>query len=137
LYEYLEHPSDIIVLAKNDSFEHALEDIAEGMFGQMGAAEADESHSINIEFSEKTVEQLVVQLLTEIIAECETIPLTPKRMEVTSFQAPVSSGQEYKISVRVFGEKKVPENIIKAVTYNSLRIEKKENNWEIEVLFDI
>lgn len=134
-YEFLEHPSDIIILAKNETFEKTLEDVAEGMFTQMGSDEADESESFDIEFSEKTDEQLVVQLLTQIIAECETLPLTPKRMEVLSCQLPVTSG-EFSVSVRIHGKKKVPENIIKAVTYNSLRIEKKDV-WEMQVLFDI
>lgn len=136
-YAYLEHPSDIIVLATGDSFEHALEHAALGMFGQMGGREADESGSFDIDFSEKTTEQLVVQLLTEIIAQCETRPFTPKRMEVTGCRFPASGAEGHGISVRVFGERKVPENIIKAVTYNSLRVEKKADGWEIQVLLDI
>jgi SHS2 domain-containing protein len=149
-YEYIEHPSDIIVLAKEDSFEKALSQVAGAMFDNMGAEEAQEKDSFDLEFSAPNSEQLVVQLLTEIIAECETLPFTPKRIEVTSFRSPVSrtpdtehstqdtvAGGEFKISVRVFGEKKVPENIIKAVTYNSLRVEKKEGKWEMQVLFDI
>ena len=136
-YEYLEHPSDIIVLAKNLSFEKTFEDVALSMFEHMGGPDATDIDSIEIPFKEKTIEQLVVQLLTQIIAECETLPLTPKRLEVSSFQLPATSEDEYTISVRIFGEKKIPENIIKAVTYNSLRIENKGNNWEIEILFDI
>jgi SHS2 domain-containing protein len=132
-YEFLEHPSDIIILAKNETFEKTLEDVAEGMFTQMGSDEADESESFDIEFSEKTDEQLVVQLLTQIIAECETLPLTPKRMQVLSYNV---SSDQFRVLVRVYGKKTVPENIIKAVTYNSLRIEKKDV-WEMQVLFDI
>lgn len=130
-YEFLEHPSDLIVLGKNSTFESALEDVANGMFTQMGAEDAKESESFDLEFSAPTNEQLVVQLLTEIIAECETMPLTPKRMEVSRFDH-----AHLTITVRVHGEKKIPENIIKAVTYHDLRIEKNDN-WEIEVLFDI
>jgi len=156
-YEYIEHPSDIIVLAKGESFEEAFIQAAQCMFDNMGGRDARESGSFELEYSAPNQEQLVVQLLTEVIAECETIPFTPIRMEVISFQSPVAgkqdtdhpapdtassfqspvSGSRYKIAVRVFGEKKVPENIVKAVTYNSLRIEEKEGEWEIQVLFDI
>ena len=90
-YKFLEHPSDIIVLAKNQTFEAALEDVANGMFTQMGAENAKEKESFDLDFSAPTQDQLVVQLLTEIIAECETRPLTPKRMEVLSCRLPVSS----------------------------------------------
>jgi SHS2 domain-containing protein len=53
-------------------------------------------------------------------------------MKVTSFNISLLS-----ISVRVYGKKAVPENIIKAVTFHGLRVETKGGNWEIEVLFDI
>jgi len=147
-YSFLEHRSDIIILGKNVSFESALVDVAAGMFSQMGAEHAKEKESFELEFVAPTKEQLVVQLLTEIIAECETRPFTPKRMEVFRFDHAKLS-----IAIRVYGENKVSENIIKAVTYHELRIEKKIDekagkeigknagteaaSWEIQVLFDI
>jgi SHS2 domain-containing protein len=131
-FEFLEHRSDIIILGKNRTLGSALEDVGDGMFTQMGAEHAKEKGSFELRFSAPTREQLVVQLLSEIIAECETRPFTPKRMEVLSFDEKALS-----VSVRVYGEKKVPENIIKAVTYHELRVEKKGGNWEIQILFDI
>jgi len=131
-FSFIEHPSDMIVLAKNKTLETALEDVANGMFTQMGTENADESDSFELSLSAPTKEQLVVQLLTDIIGECETRPLTPKIMKVTSLDYNTLS-----ISVRVYGKKAVPENIIKAVTFHGLRVEEKSGNWEIEVLFDI
>jgi len=143
-YSFLEHRSDIIVLGENASFESALVDVAAGMFSQMGAEHAKEKESFELEFVAPTKEQLVVQLLTEIIAECETRPFTPKRMEVLRF-----NHANLSIAIRVHGESKISENIIKAVTYHELRIEqkvekkagkeirKKGSSWEIQVLFDI
>ena len=131
-YEFLEHRSDIIILGKNSTFEAALVDVADGMFTQMGAEHAKEKESFELKFSAPTREQLVVQLLSEIIAECETRPLTPKKLEMLAFDE-----KALFVSVRVYGEKKVPENIIKAVTYHEFRAEKKGKNWEIQVLFDI
>jgi len=131
-YRFLEHRSDIIILGRNRTFEAALEDVGNGMFTQMGAEGASESDSFDIDFSAPTKEQLVVQLLTEVIAECETRPLRPRRMEVLRFDH-----SRLSISARVHGEKKIPENIIKAVTYHELRVEKIGGGWEIQVLFDI
>jgi len=131
-YRFLEHRSDIIILGKNRTFESALADVASGMFTQMGAEKAKERESFDLEFSAPTREQLVIQLLSEIIAECETRPLTPKKIEVLAFDEKALS-----VSARVYGEKKVPENIIKAVTYHEFRAERKGRSWEIQVLFDI
>jgi SHS2 domain-containing protein len=131
-FEFLEHRSDIIILGKNRTFESALEDVGNGMFTQMGEEHAKGKGSFDLRFSAPTREQLVVQLLSQIIAECETRPFTPKKIKVLAFDEGALS-----VSVRVFGEEKIPENIIKAVTYHELRVEKKGANWEIQVLFDI
>ena len=131
-YRFLEHRSDIIVLGKNSTFESALCDVASAMFRQMGAEHAKEMDSFELQFSAPTKEQLVVQILSEIIAECETLPFVPKKMEVVKFDE-----SKLALSIRVHGEKKSSENIIKAVTYHEIRVEKKGKDWEIQVLFDI
>jgi SHS2 domain-containing protein len=131
-YSFLEHRSDVIILGRNTSFAKALEDVGNGMLTQMGAEHAAEKESFTLRFSAPTAEQLVVQLLSQVVAECETRPLTPMRFEVLSFDEKALSA-----SVRVYGEKKVPENIIKAVTYHEFRAERKNGKWEIQVLFDI
>jgi SHS2 domain-containing protein len=128
MYEFLEHPSDLKIKGKNKSFEKALEDVANGMFTHMGKAE--EKESFEIESSKATPEDLVVDALTKIIAECEIIPFTPRRAEVTK------TG-ENSVKIKVLGEKKQPENIIKGATYHGLQIREEENEWIIIVLFDI
>ena len=131
-YKFLEHRSDIIVLGKNSTFESAFVDVASAMFTQMGSEHAKEKDSFELQFSAPNKEQLVVQILSEIIAECETIPFVPKRMEVVTFDE-----KKLALLIRVYGEKKPAQNIIKAVTYHEIRVEKKGTDWEIQVLFDI
>ncbi len=130
MYRLLEHPSDIIVEGKNTSFEKALEDVANGMFTQMGAEEAEEKETIEIESEKSTLEDVVIDALSKIIAECEIIPFTPKRAEA-------EKTGEKAVRIRIFGEKKQPENIIKGATYHNLVVRKKEDEWIIMVLFDI
>ncbi len=127
MYEFLEHASDLMIKGRNKSFEKALEDIANGMFTHMGDAEEKESFEVE---SEKSIpEDLVVDALSKIIAECEIIPFTPKRAEVIK--------TEETLKIKVYGEKKQPENIIKGVTYHELQIREEEDGWTIIVLFDI
>ena len=130
MYRLLEHPSDIIVEGKNSSFEKTLEDVANGMFTQMGAEGAKEKDSIEIEAEKNTPEDLVIDALSKIIAECEIVPFTPKRAEA-------EKTGEKSVRIRVFGEKKQPENIIKGATYHNLVVRKKDGGWVIRVLFDI
>ncbi len=128
MYRFLEHPSDLMIEGKNRSFEKALEAVANGMFTQMG--EAEEKETIEIESSKSNLEDLIIDSLSKIIAECEIVPFTPKRAEVTR-----TDGNSVKI--KVFGEKKQPENIIKGATYHELQIREEESGWTIIVLFDI
>jgi len=128
MYKIIDHPSDFLVEGKNKTFEKTLEDVACGMFTQMGKAE--EKDSIEVESAKELEEDLVVDVLSKIIAECEIVPFTPKRAEVERI-----GGKS--IKVRVFGEKKQPENIIKGVTYHELLVKEQNGEWIIRVLFDI
>ncbi len=130
MYRFIEHPSDIIIEGRNKTFERALEDVARGMFTQMGAEQAKEKEKIRIESKATTLEDLVVDALSKIVAECEAIPFTPKRAEVIRTD-------EYYLQITVYGERKQPKNIIKGVTYHELQIRKKKNIWTIRILFDI
>ena len=131
-YKFLEHTSDIIIEAKNKTFETTLEDVAEGMFTQMG--EALDKDSITITTKAPTKEQLVVDFLSDIIAECETVPFTPVKAELLKFE---KQGDILSVTAKIHGEKKIPENIIKAVTYHELKVEENNGEWIITVLFDI
>lgn len=128
MFKIIDHPSDFLVEGKNKTFEKSLEDVAEGMFTQMG--EAEEKDSIEIESAKELIEDLVIDALSKIIAECEIVPFTPKRAEVER------TGDK-SVKIRVFGEKKQPENIIKGVTYHELMIKQQDDKWTIRVLFDI
>ena len=130
MYRFIEHPSDLKIEGRNKTFGKALEDVANGMFTQMGAGHAKEKDSIEIESKTSTVEDLVVDSLSKIIAECEIVPFTPKRAEV-------KETGERGVKIKIFGEKKQPENIIKAVTYHELQIREEKSGWAIVVLFDI
>ena len=130
MYKILEHPSDFLVEGRNKTFEKTLEDVANGMFTQMGSENAGEEDSMEVESAKELVEDTVIDALSKIIAECEIIPFTPKRAEVTK------TGEK-SIKVKIFGEKKQPENIIKGATYHELLVKKQDDEWIIRVLFDI
>lgn len=128
MFRIIDHPSDFLVEGKNKTFEKTLEDVARGMFTQMGKAE--EKDSIEIESAKELDEDLVIDALSKIIAECEIVPFTPTRAEVRKI-----GGRGLKVII--YGEKKQPENIIKGVTYHELLVKKQDDEWVIRVLFDI
>ncbi len=129
-YRFIEHTSDIIIEAEGKSFENALEEIGKGMITQMGSKKAGKKD--RIEFSvagRERKEDDVVAVLTEIIAICESEPFMPAGVSIKE------SGKGFLVALE--GEKKQPENIIKAVTYHGLKVEQDKDRWRITVLFDI
>ena len=127
-YRFLEHVSDLMIQGENDSFEKALEDVANGMITEMGAKKAEAKETIEVEVKEENEEDLVVAALTAIISECEAEDFTPKKIEIGKIEGGVK--------IKIGGERKTPSNIIKAVTYHELKIERNKT-WKITVLFDI
>lgn len=128
-WKILEHTSDLWIEAENDSFESALEDLAKGMFEHMGGKNAG-SEIMEFEKKAGNMEELVVELLSDILAECEIRDFVPASLKVVKYV-------KNEIKVEVKGRKDTLENIIKGVTYHDLEIENKNGKWKIRVLFDI
>ena len=131
-YKFIEHTSDLMIEAEGDTFGHALEDLSAGMFLQMGGENALEKAKFTVSVKAANKEELVVKLLSEILAECEINGFLPKRLIIENADL-----ENFEIKAKVLGEKKVSENIIKGVTYHQLKVEKTEEKWVIVVLFDI
>lgn len=131
-WRFLKHISDLFIEAKGKNLKAALEDLAAGMFTQMGGNEAKEVEGFELEVSGATKEELIVNALSNIIAECEIRSFTPVRMTVLSLDM-----KKNYLRMNICGEKKVPNNIIKAVTYHKLKVERTKKGWLLRVLFDI
>ncbi len=129
-WKLLEHMTDLFIEASNTSFEKALEDLAEGMFAHMGGKNAKATESFDIEKKSGTAGGLVVELLSDILAECEIRGFVPVSLVVREYD-----GESIKATVK--GETKPPENIIKGVTYHRLEVREEDGKWVMRVLFDI
>lgn len=129
-YRFIEHTSDIIIEAEGKSFENALEELGKGMITQMGSKKARKKDRMEFTVARRErKEDEVVAVLTEIIAVCESEPFMPAEVRI--------KGSRSGFLVVLEGEKKQPENIIKAVTYHDLKVEQMKDRWLITVLFDI
>lgn len=127
-FKILEHIADVGIIAEGKSFEEALEEAARGMFSLMGKSKQKKKIVVSVERERQ--DELVVFLLSEILAKCESESFLPSRMRVLSYDGK-------KIDVEVLGEYKTLKNIIKAVTFHMLEVKEGKNGWRIQVLFDI
>ena len=131
-YKFIEHRSDVIIEASAKDFLGALENVAEGMFTQMGSEAASIGDEIKIESKAPGKEELIVTFLSDVLAQCEIEPFTPKKIRINTFDEKNNS-----LTAILSGEKKVPKNIIKVVTYHELKLEENKQGCTIRVLFDI
>ncbi len=132
MYRYLEHTADELLEVHSASLEEALQDAALGSFELIGKG-VNQNINFEIEVHSPTLKDLVVDLLQQVVAQCEIREVTPisvKVLEVNE-KAPLAR-------IIIFGENVAPANQIKAVTYHLLKVEKdKEGDWHLNILFDV
>jgi len=131
MHRFLEHTADAFLEAKAKTFPAAVKDAMEGAFGLIGKGKKEDG-SFEISVSSDELPNLIVKALESLVVECELQKISPVRAEILE-------ADEKKKTVRaiIHGEKKIPKNIIKAVTYHRLEVKKEKYSWIIRVLFDI
>ena len=131
MYRYLEHTADELLEVQAASLSEALQDAVLGSFELIGRG-VQENTEFEIEVHSPTLKDLVVDLLQQVVAQCEIREVSPVGVTVLE----VNEDEPFaKILIR--GEHAVPPNEIKAVTYHLLKVEQKDGDWHINVLFDV
>ncbi|MFA5412363.1 MAG: archease [Candidatus Micrarchaeia archaeon] len=131
MHRFLEHTSDAFLEAKARTFSAAVKDAMEGTFELIGKGKKEETE-IEISSSADELPRLILKLLETLVVECELRKISPVRTEILE-----ADEEKKKVRAKIYGEKKVPKNIIKAVTYHMLEVKKEKSSWIIRVLFDI
>jgi len=132
MYRYLEHTADELLEVQAASLGEALTDAVLGSFELIGKG-VQENTNFEIEVHSPSLKELVVDLLQQVVVQCEIREVTPVSVEMLE----VNEANPFaKILIR--GENIAPANEIKAVTYHLLKVEKKQDgDWYINVLFDV
>jgi SHS2 domain-containing protein len=134
--------------SKKDAFTHA----AVGMYSLITNTDAiKEKKTIEIAVESHSLDGLLVSWLNELIFHFDAYGFVGKKIIITEFPPTHPSpsrregegeGEAYKLKATVSGEEFDPGRhdrklLIKAATYHKLRIEKIDDIWEIDVIFDI
>lgn len=131
MYRYLEHTADELLEVQASTFSDALHDAVMGSFDLIGKGQNEEA-DFEIEVHSPTLKDLVVDLLQQVVVQCEIREISPVGVTVLE----VNEDEPFaKILIR--GEHAVPPNEIKAVTYHLLKVEQKEGDWHFNILFDV
>lgn len=138
-FEILDISGDIGIRAYGHSCEDAFVNAGVGMYSLVTDIEKiNERQTIDIDVKGDSVDGLLVSYLNELIFQFDTYGFIGKRIEVTVFSLQPSAY----IKARVYGEEFDPNRherrlLVKAATYYNIKVENVNNNWEVEVIFDI
>ncbi len=134
-YRSTEHTADIGLIAYGETLKEAFENAAYGMFDMMVALEGtQESRQIEVRVEADDVESLLVSFLSELLFIFETQGLVLVRFDIVDWD------ERTYLTAKAWGgpfDDQEPREQIKAVTYYNVRVERTDEGYEVEVLFDV
>jgi len=142
-YEYLPHQADARFRAYGQTQEEALANAALAMVSLMWEVEKVKpvkKEVIKVEAS--SLEQLTVKFLTEFLYLLDVKSFLLAEVESIQVEEAQKDGRKlYRLEAEVAGDSASPEyeiyGLVKAVTYNEMRIEKTDGLWLLEVVVDM
>jgi SHS2 domain-containing protein len=135
-FTVLDISGDAGLTAFGDSLQETFVNAAIGMYSLMAGIDAVAlTKTIDVSVENQSTDGLLVSWLNELIFHFDTYGFIGKEIAITEFS-------ETRISATISGEEFDQERhegklLIKAATYHQLRIEKKDERWEISIIFDI
>jgi SHS2 domain-containing protein len=142
-YEFLPHMADAKFRAYGPSLEEVLANAATALVSLM--CEADQGRparkeSIKVEAS--SLEQLTVKFLTEFLYLLDVKSFLLAKVEsIRIEEIQKDGGKLYRLEAQVTGDDVSPQyevyGLVKAVTYNEIKIEKIDGGWLLEAVVDM
>lgn len=143
-FEFLEHTADVLVRAYGKTIEEALSSIAKGMFEIMTDTETIEPRiTVEIHVCGFDLENLVYRWLEELLYHHDAFNYVFGKFKVISISEKVVDNEKMLcLTAYAYGEefdraKHEPRTVVKAVTYHQMRVERVDDGWVMEVVFDI
>lgn len=134
-YRLISHTADTGVEATAPTLDRLIAELARGMFASMARARGPRRRRVRGAVEAETVEDLVVDTLSQLlwVAETEGLVLDDIRIEV----GPDRVRLEFDAGGVSLDQAEVEGPPIKAVTYHDLAIERRGGEWYGRVYFDV
>jgi SHS2 domain-containing protein len=147
-FEILDISGDVGLKAFGKNPEDAFINAAIGMYSLItDLGMIKEQKVIDVSVESDSMEGLLVSWLNELIFQFDAYGFIGGKIVITEFTPPLTllprgGGEVCRLRASVSGEDFDPERhesklLIKAATYHRLRVEKTDDLWEINVIFDI
>ncbi|MEM3980499.1 MAG: archease [Ignisphaera sp.] len=143
-FEFLEHTADVLVRAYGETLKEALINIAKGMFEIItDTSRIEPKISINVSICGFDLKNLVYRWLEELLYYHDAYNYVFSEFDIKSISEELINGEKMIcLQAQVRGEefdhkKHEPRTVVKAVTYHQMRVDQYDNEWVIDVVFDI
>ncbi len=138
-FEVMDISGDVGIRAYGKSCEEAFVNAGIGMYSLITDIEGiDEKQAVDIEAKSDSLEGLLVSYLNELIFQFDTYGFIGKRIEIIAFSHQPSAFMKVKVYSEEFdADRHERRLLVKAATYHNIKVEKINDKWEIEVVFDI
>jgi SHS2 domain-containing protein len=135
-YELLDHTADIGIIAFGRDLSESFANAAYAMFDMI--TDIDKINGMDkfdLQVSASSVEELLVTWLDELLYRYETERFVCSRFIINRMD-------DRRLCASIFGENVDPvrheiKAEIKSVTYHQLKIEKLDDGWRVQVIFDV
>lgn len=139
-YEILDISGDIGIKALGRSCEEAFISAGIAMYSLITDIEkVDEKQHLEVAVESDSLEGALVRYLNELIFQFDTYGFIGRRIEIIASELLTPNPQ---LKIIVYGEEFDAEKhdrklLVKAATYHNIKVQKTDDIWEIEVIFDI
>jgi SHS2 domain-containing protein len=135
-YRVLSHTADTGIEAAGETLAELIEVLSKGMFELMARCDPSvDLHRLTLRVDAPTIEDLVVDILSELLFRSETEDLVFCEFRVTLEPGvPAATVETAGVPVDTVEPTGPP---IKAVTYHDLVVEQRESLWYGRVYFDV
>jgi SHS2 domain-containing protein len=145
-FEILDISGDIGLRSFGKTVQEAFVNAAIGMYSLItDTGKIEEKKSIDISLENDSLDSLLVAWLNELVFHFDAYGFIGKKISITESDlepGPPATLKSYRLNAVLSGEEFDPERhesrlLIKAATYHRLRIEKSNDLWKIDIIFDI
>ncbi|MBA4348446.1 MAG: hypothetical protein C0415_00445 [Thermodesulfovibrio sp.] len=148
-FEVLDISGDIGIKASGKTCEEAFVNAGMGMYSLItDIGKIKDEKRMEIEVKADSPESLLVRYLNELIFQFDAYGFIGRGIKILDLRLMISnlkteiSNQQSSIKLKVFGEEFDSDRheqglLVKAATYHNIKIEKRNDECIIEVIFDI
>ncbi len=135
-YEPLDISGDVGIRVRGRNIKELFKNTAIGMYSLITNIDTvDKKKTIHISVESHSLDGLIISWLNELIFHFDTYGFIGKGIDITKLK-------DNRINAVLSGDEFDPERhekrlLIKAATYHRLKLEKTEDGWRTEVIFDI